>query len=237
MSGRQLYLKIMGNINNVLNPALCISCGIPLTSAEFICPHCYHSLEKVITPCLLCGLPNKAGGSICPACLHRPPRWQKMVAPLVYQAGTRKIIRDLKFNEQIYNAKALLTHIQFYYTKHNVETLIPVPLHKSRLLERGFNQSQEIASILSSQLNIPLDLVSLKRVKATQSQSGLSLNKRQVNILKAFEFTPTRPYKSVAIIDDIITTGSTVSEICKVMKKSGVQHIEVWSLARALKHD
>ncbi|MCK4708530.1 MAG: ComF family protein [Gammaproteobacteria bacterium] len=237
MSGRRIYFNIRQKISNILNPALCLSCGIPVKTAEFICPHCLSSLEKVPNPCSCCGLPNKTVTPICPACLHQPPRWQVMVAPLIYTANTRKIIHDLKFNEHIHNANALLTHMQTYYSNQLVEALIPVPLHKSRLLERGYNQAEEIAATLSRILDIPLDRSCLKRVKPTQSQSGLSLNKRQINIRKAFEFTPTRQYKSVAIIDDIITTGSTVAEICKVLKKSGIQHIEVWSLARALKHD
>ena len=237
MLGRRIYYHIRQKLNNILNPALCLSCEISVKSTEFFCNYCLTSLERVPNPCTCCGLPNKSTGSVCPACLHQPPRWQQMVAPLIYSGNTRKIVRGLKFNEQIHNANALLTHIQGYYASHQVEALIPVPLHKTRLLERGFNQSEEIASILSHKLNIPLDLISLKRVKATASQSGLSLNKRQINILKAFEFSPLQQYRSVAIVDDIITTGSTVSEICKILKKSGIRHIEVWSLARALKHD
>lgn len=237
MSGRLFYLNIRQKLSHFLNPALCLTCGIPVKPEEFICPHCVGSFEPVPNPCSCCGLPNKAEGPVCPTCLHQPPRWQTMIAPLIYIGSTKKIIRDLKFNEQIHNANALLTHIPAFYANHPVEALIPVPLHKSRLLERGYNQAQEIARILSRQLGIPLDLSSLKRTRATESQSGLSLSKRQVNILKAFEFTPAQQYKSVAIVDDIVTTGSTVSEISKILKRSGVKHVEVWSLARALKHD
>jgi len=134
-------------------------------------------------------------------------------------------------------AHALLRHLRSCYDGHRVEALIPVPLHPSRLKQRGFNQSAEIANLLSKQLDIPLDRHSLKRIKATEFQYGLSLHKRQKNLLKAFQFRPEKPYRSVAIIDDIITSGSTMSEICKLLKRQGIEHIEVWSLARALKHD
>jgi ComF family protein len=160
-----------------------------------------------------------------------------MTAPLVYSDNTRKLIHDLKFNEQIHLANALITHLFQYYQNRCVEVLIPVPLHYIRLLERGFNQSEEIARILSDRLNIPLDTKSLTRVRMTEPQSGLSINKRRQNLLKAFRFEPQKCYRSVAIVDDIITTGSTLTEISKVLSRSGVTHIEVWSLARALKHD
>lgn len=237
MSGRRIYLNLRYKISRFLNPALCLSCGIPIPSTHFICQYCLVSLELVNNPCRCCGLPNKATGTTCAACRFNPPRWNSMTAPLVYSKNTRKLIHDLKFNEQIHHANALLTHTIKYYRDSSVESLIPVPLHTSRLLERGFNQSEEIARILSDRLNIPLDTRSLTRIKATEPQSGLSLNKRRQNILKAFQFEPKKPYRSVALIDDIITTGSTLTEISKVLSRAGIQHIEVWSIARALKHD
>ncbi len=237
MSGRRIYFNIRQKLSFIFNPALCLVCGIPVYASKFICPDCINRVEVVANPCNYCGLPNKTVSNICPVCLLHPPRWKTMIAPLIYTGWTRKIIQDLKFNEQLQNANALLTHIHPYYKKSQVDVLLPVPLHKSRLLERGYNQAEEMASILSIFLNTPVDRKSLKRIKATESQSGLSVNKRQKNILKAFRFEPAKQYKSVALIDDIITTGSTMNEICKVLKKSGVQQIQVWSLARALKHD
>ncbi len=237
MSGRRIYINLRYKLSQILNPALCLTCGIPVSADSFICKYCVAALELVPTPCSSCGLPNQTSRNTCPVCQHRPPRWHSMIAPLIYSANTRKIIQDLKFNEQLNNANALLTHILDYYRDHQVDVLIPVPLHTSRLLERGYNQAEEIATTLSRLLDIPVDRKSLKRIKATESQSGLSISKRHKNILKAFQFSPARCYKSAAIIDDIVTTGSTVSEISKVLKRSGIKHIEVWSLARALKHD
>ena len=237
MSGRPFYLNIRHKISQLLNPALCLSCGIPVSSSDFICTDCMDAMERVPSPCELCGLPNPIDDAICPSCLHHPPLWQSMTAPLIYRDNTRKLIQALKFNEQVYIANALITHIYPYFNPHGVEALIPVPLHLNRLLERGFNQAEEIANALSSFLNIPVDRKSLTRIKSTESQAGLSLNKRQHNIIKAFQYRGVRPYKRVAIIDDIITSGSTMSEISKCLQKSGIRDIQVWSLARALKHD
>ena len=237
MSGRRIYFSLRQKLNHFLNPALCLACGISVKPDDFICHYCLKSLERVQNPCCLCGLPNKSTGSICPPCLHNPPKWQKMIAPLSYSGYTRQLISEFKFNEKLHYAHALLTHIHSYYRERPVQALLPIPLHKSRLLERGYNQSEEVASELSQLLHIELDRSSLIRVKPTQPQSGLSLNKRQLNIRKAFKYTPIHEYRSVAVIDDIITTGSTVLEVCKVLNRAGVQHVEVWSLARALKHD
>ena len=218
-----------------LNPALCLACRVPINSDQFLCRHCRDSLPRVENPCEQCGLPNHASGNLCPACLIKPPRWQRMTAPLMYAASTRRLIHELKFNDQIHIANALTTHFHGHFIGQDVDCLIPVPLHRSRLLDRGFNQSEEIARKLSTLLGIPLNLESLRRQRATQSQSGLSLNKRRQNILKAFSYEPDKKYRSIAVVDDIITTGSTVDEICKTLHQGGVQTVHVWALARALK--
>ncbi len=218
------------------NPALCLTCGIPVRTKAFICQHCLETLLTVSNPCTLCGLPNMSTGPVCPSCLYTPPCWHHMIAPLIFTGGSRHLIHDLKFQEQPHISHALISHFVNYYTHRSVDVLIPVPLHKTRLLERGFNQADEVAGVLSKMLKIKVDRKSLRRVKETQSQSGLSLDKRRKNILHAFEFSPRNQYRSVAIIDDVITTGSTMTEICRLLSRSGIKTIEVWSLARALKH-
>ena len=238
MSGRPFYLNIRHRISQLFNPCLCLCCATPITSSRFICTDCQDALETVKNPCNLCGLPNPvADDPICPSCLHQPPLWQSLSAPLIYQGSARKLIQDLKFNEQIHIANALATHFHEYFNAPTVEVLLPVPLHINRLLERGFNQADEIANALSRQMGIPVDRKSLSRIKETEPQAGLSLNKRRNNTIKAFHYNSSHRYKSVAIIDDIITSGSTMTEICKTLKKSGIKHIQVWSLARALRHD
>ena len=237
MSGRPFYLNIRHKISQLLNPALCLTCGIPVKSSEFICRDCLDIMQTVPNPCEQCGLPNPVSDPICPACLHHPPPWQSITSPLIYQGHIRQLIHDFKFNEQMHVANTLARHIHQYFNSSMVEVLIPVPLHVTRLLERGFNQAEEITNALSGYLNIPVDRKCLSRIKQTEPQTGLSLNKRHKNIIRAFYFDNSRQYKRVAIVDDIITSGSTMKEICKNLRKAGVEHIEVWSLARALKHD
>ncbi|MBC8210757.1 MAG: amidophosphoribosyltransferase [Gammaproteobacteria bacterium] len=237
MSGRRIYLNIRHKISQLLNPALCLSCAIPIPSSDYLCSQCLQALAGVSNACNYCGLPNPASPPICPACRQNPPRWQRMIAPLVYQDMARRLIQRYKFDQQLHIAQALLSHFYSLYNSPTVEVLIPVPLHKTRLLERGFNQSEEIAQALSRLLNIPLDRHSLQRTRPTLPQSGLSLHKRQKNLRQAFRYQPGRSYQAVAIVDDVITTGSTMSEICKLLQRHGVKHVEVWSLCRALRHE
>jgi ComF family protein len=237
MSGRRIYLNIRHKIRRILNPALCQICGIGVGYGDFYCQSCQQDFSAVENSCALCGLPNHAGGSVCPLCLHQPPPWQQMRAPLVYSGHTRAEIHRLKYQQHIQVAHALLQSLYPYFAEDSrVQVLIPVPLHKSRILQRGFNQSEEICSILSDYLDIPMDRHCLRRVRATDPQSGLSPGKRRDNIRRAFDYAPGRSYHAVAIVDDVITSGSTMSEICRLLRRNGVKHIETWSIARTLKN-
>ena len=234
MSGRHFYLNIRHKLAQLLNPGLCLGCGIPIRIDSYFCHHCDDSLQRVHNPCRCCGQPNPASGEVCPACMHKPPKWQAMIAPLVYQQMTRKFVHQLKYAEKTELAEALAHHQAEAYRQRPVQVLMPVPLHHSRLLERGFNQSLEIASALSRRLQIPVDRSSLQRIRPTDAQSGLSLNQRRINLARAFRYQPSRDYAAVAVVDDVITSGSTMTEICKLLAANGIEYIEVWSLARAL---
>jgi len=235
MSGRRIYLNIRHKVCRLLNPALCQVCGVGIAAGQYYCDNCRSVLTVVPNPCQLCGQVNYTAGQICPACLIKPPRWQTMIAPWIYAHSIRSQIHQLKFDQRIELAHAMVGQIAAYFGQRPLDALIPVPLHRTRFIERGFNQSQEIAAALSRQLSIPLDLRSLQRIRPTQPQSGLSPHKRRQNIRQAFEYHARHPYQAVAIVDDVITSGSTMHEICSLLRRHHIAHIEVWSLARALK--
>lgn len=116
------------------------------------------------------------------------------------------------------------------------ECIIPVPLHQQRLRERGFNQALELSRIISKQLNIPLNYSLCHRDKATPFQSGLSAKQRKQNLKNAFKVAKNHSYQHVAIFDDVVTTGTTVNELARQLKQSGVRTIEVWAIARTRDH-
>ena len=177
-------------------------------------------------------------GLICPACRLNPPRWQKIIAPLQYRGLTRDYLLQLKYSEALYLAKSLCLQVidPFRQNWPRPEVLLPVPLHRERLLERGYNQAREIAQVLSTELDMPIDHKALTRQRATSVQSGLSANQRVDNVHQAFAWSPTRSYRHVAVVDDIVTTGSTAAEITRVLHRAGVEFVEIWALARAYRH-
>ena len=234
MTVRTLAASILGQ---AIDPKLCPGCQHQLHSSQLFCSRCCQRLTAVNNACQLCGLENQSGGDICAVCLYDPPRWQSLVAPLRYQGLARELLIDLKFSESLYLANTLVSHVigQFSRNDNLPEVLLPVPLHHHRFIDRGFNQALEIARILSDQLTIPLETQSLQRIRHTEAQAGLTANQREKNILKAFTCDNKAGYRHVAVVDDIITTGSTANEITKTLHRAGVKTVEIWGLARVVK--
>lgn len=112
------------------------------------------------------------------------------------------------------------------------QVLIPVPLHPGRLAERGYNQALEIARVLGGGLGLPLDRRCCHRVTATPPQAGQDEAARRRNIRGAFAAQTPFPWSRVAIVDDVVTTGSTVSELARVLRRAGALEVEVWAVAR-----
>lgn len=110
------------------------------------------------------------------------------------------------------------------------EILIPLPLHKWRLFFRGFNQAELLTKHLAKSLSIPVDYDALTRIKATKAQSNLGKLARKQNVKGAFEYQAKQPYRHVAIVDDVITTGATVNQVCELLTQAGVTHISVWCI-------
>ena len=157
-----------------------------------------------------------------------------MRIPFHYQGSVRDYLIQLKFDEAPHYAHTLTRYGMpaFEDLTSRPEALVPVPLHRSRLLMRGYNQAEEIARMWSRALEIPIDRHALTRTRATLNQSGLSASRRVENVRGAFEYSPKRTYRHVAVVDDIVTTGSTVDEITRLLHRNGVEFVEIWALAR-----
>ena len=153
----------------------------------------------------------------------------------MYASPLKELIGHLKFHGNLSYAPLLAQTFvgALKHRKNNLpECIIPVPLHQQRLRERGFNQALELARIVAKQLHIPVDYTLCQRNKATPFQSGLSAKQRKQNLKGAFSVGNTQSYKHVAIFDDVVTTGTTVNELAKQLRQSGVETIEVWAIAR-----
>ncbi len=203
-----------------------------------ICCGCFFDLPVNRNCCYRCGEPFDTITEtlkLCGHCLSQPPAFDESLAPFLYHSSIAYLITSLKFGKHYKNAR-LLGMLMAKHIQSNTELpdcILPVPLHKSRYRQRGFNQSIEIAQTLSRQLQIPLDLNSCIRIRNTHQQSRLAAKQRRKNMLKAFTVKKSLDYQYIAIVDDVMTTGSTVSELAKTLKRAGVERVDVWVCARA----
>lgn len=218
-------------------PPHCILCGEKGFENRDLCEACYLELPKNTPRCYQCAsnLASNVSPILCENCLENPPAFDETLAPFVHQGSIRYFIIQLKFHHH-YPSARLLGGLMANYLKKTAQLpdcIIPVPLHKNRYQERGFNQSIEIARILSKELNVPLDVQSCIRQRDTAHQIGLNAQQRNENIKNAFSISATFQAKHVAIVDDVMTTGSTVHELALALKMAGCLRVQIWICAKA----
>lgn len=219
-------------------PSTCRLCGLPGQENMELCEACYRELQFNRYSCRRCAIPlaGEQTDAVCGACLNKPPPYDRAISLLHYRPPASYLIQSLKFHEQLGNADLLANLLAERISRENrplPDYLVPVPLHTRRLRERGFNQSVLIARILQKRLGIPVLTAHCVRTRNTVSQSKLALKERRHNMRHAFSLRKPLPSGHVAIIDDVVTTGNTVNEVARTLRRGGAQLIEVWSLARA----
>ena len=224
----------------LLYPSRCLLCGGAGHDGMDLCVHCHQSLPFNHMACIVCALPLPLSTSkdvVCGRCQKKPPYYDQAFSVFSYQQPVIWFIQQLKFNEKLVHARLLGDLLMSSDCIDRIAgddvCLLPVPLFKKRLRQRGFNQSIELARALSKKMGWPMELQRVQRVRETSAQTGLDAKARRKNIRGAFEVVESLPQKHVVIIDDVVTTGSTVNELSQVLKKSGVEQITVLSLARA----
>lgn len=217
----------------------CPLCKEP--SRQRICAACTEMLPRIQQQCFQCGLPleftDTSNNALrCGQCVKSPPAFDRCISPLHYGLPTSQFITQLKFQHKLYYApvlaELLITKIE-QQAEGLPECIIPVPLHKKRLRQRGFNQALEIARPIAKHYGIKLDAGCCQRVIATLPQMEQSKKARQQNIRHAFKASPIFHYKHIAIVDDVMTTGQTVNELAKLLRQHGAERIQIWSAARA----
>lgn len=153
----------------------------------------------------------------------------------MHQGAIRYLIGNLKFSADYKNARllGLLLADHLKQTAERPDLILPVPLHTARYRERGFNQSIEIARTVAQTLQTPLNLSCCKRHRDTPHQTQLAAKNRRKNLKNAFSVVKPIQVRHIAILDDVMTTGSTAHELAKVLKKAGASRVDVWVCARA----
>lgn len=221
-----------------LLPPRCILCG-QASAAICICSPCKSELPWTGIACWNCGLPlGSARDVVCGACIQNPPPFTRTICPLQYVFPADRLVQLFKFKRQHASGRVLshqLAECVNAQESHYPDLLIPVPLHNLRMIKRGFNQAYELGSYVSKFLDIPMQAGSLRRHRNTKAQSGLSRKQRHKNMRNAFYWHAGKPAaRHIALIDDVMTTGSTVSECARVLKKAGARQVDVWVAARAI---
>ena len=236
-----VYNWLFNNLSK-LRSFSCFLCGRafqPHTSNQ-LCPHCLKDLPRTIQPCSQCGIALNFTGTDfeplrCGPCRTQPPKYDRVISAFAYANPVRQLISQFKYQRQLaigsLLSEALVDAVMESST--SVEAILPVPLHQSRIRQRGFNQALELARPLANKLKLPLLLSQVNRQRNTAEQSSLSRKHRLTNLKMAFTLNEPIPYRSLAIVDDVMTTGSTVSELSKLLKNNGVEYIEIWCVARA----
>ena len=153
-----------------------------------------------------------------------------------YAAPLDRLVQGLKFGRRLGLARltgALLAQAATAQHWPRPDLLIPVPLHDTRLRQRGYDQAQVLAREVGRRLDVPVDWRTCRRVRATAPQSGLDRVSRQRNVRGAFAVTKPPGVDHVAVLDDVMTTGATVGALVTALKRAGVARVDVWTLCRA----
>ena len=235
---------------DIIYPPRCVVCGrflwkgplVRETRSAFFCPDCMADFHCVSSPlCPICGQPfasEVVEDHLCEDCLRKRPFYEAAWAPYRYEGAILKGIHRLKYGAKGFLADAL-GPLLAQFAKERLDgsqsvLIMPVPLHPKRLRERGFNQSLLLARHVSRCLHINLDFLSLRRVRYTPPQASLAKNERLQNVQGAFELKNPNAVKgrSVLLVDDVVTTGNTLNECARILRKAGAQKVFGLSLAR-----
>jgi ComF family protein len=223
-----------------LLPYTCVLCGAPGHEKLDLCKECSQELPWLEHACPQCAQiypPYQMEQQLCGSCLKNPPPYDKTFAAFSYQKPLDYLISGLKFHSQLVYARLLgellLKHLnQHYHPKKRPQIIIPIPLHKTRLRKRGFNQAVELARPIAKAWRIPISLHDCQRIRATPAQTELPAKQRRKNVKNAFEIRENFHIEHVTLLDDVITTGSTVQELSLQLRHQGVKKIDVWCCAR-----
>jgi ComF family protein len=228
---------------DVFLPPICHICRefIPHADEIHICPDCRRRLPLVISPlCPVCGIPFIGTGDDhhCSRCLTQPPRFDIARAPFLYEGAMRDLIHSFKYDRRSHLRRPLslllLEELHSFLSEEKPHIIVPVPLHRSRLRQRGFNQAVLLGSLLSRRLSLPLLPDALVRTRRTTPQIELSAAERRTNVTGAFSVKRAAAVagKRVLLLDDVMTTGSTMNECAGELKKSGVHRVIAVTIAR-----
>ncbi|MEI8320996.1 MAG: ComF family protein [Alphaproteobacteria bacterium] len=230
---------------NFFLPPVCLMCRDLLQDNTAVCAKCWEEIDFITDPfCESCAYPFSFGEHghqlKCGACLDAPPSFSKTRAVFKYDHFSKNLILPFKHNKAIHFAPLLGDWMQRAGKDilQDADLFVPVPLHWTRLLKRGFNQAAVLAKRLEKKSQIPAKMTILKRIKRTPSQGDLTVQEREKNVANVFQVLDQHEKlvqgKVVILVDDVMTTGATLNACAKALLRAGAQEVRTLVAARVL---
>jgi len=229
---------------DTLYPPTCLGCDAPVATADTLCATCFRDLRPITAPlCPVLGIPFEVSlgpGALSAEAIADPPPFDRARAAVVYNDVARALIGKLKYGDRPELARfcARLMAQAGHELWGEDAVLLPVPMHRTRQFSRRYNQATELARALGKLTGLSVDPLLVTRRKNTKPQVGLSGDARRRNLAGAFQPSPDISSRlkgrRVIIVDDVVTTGSTVKAVTRALKSGGVQRVDVISFARVV---
>lgn len=212
---------------------LCPLCHLPMDSHQhFWCSFC-RQIFRSTRRCSRCGLPIETEGTICGRCLSSPPLWHRLTCIGDYNFPLNQYIHQIKHQRKFWliSPFADLLNDKILLHKNRPQLMSFVPLHWERFLIRGFNQSEQLAQAIANKQGIPNQTL-FTRQRKTPPQQGLSREQRWKNLSNAFCLKRSPSVEHIALVDDVVTTGATLSWLCKILLDVGIKYIDIYCICR-----
>lgn len=243
-STKEIIKPVANAVLDTIFPPRCISCNKFVGTQGSLCTDCWEDINYLSDPCCdICGIPfefNIEQGALCGACIAHKPSYDKARSVFLYDDNSRSLITSFKYGDKTQNAVSFAKWLERVGKEffEEADIVAPVPLHRFKLFLRRYNQSVLITNALKLPKNANLINKLLVRNKYTSPQAGLTTKQRILNVKGAFKvnlrYNEEVKGKVIVLVDDVMTTGSTVEICSRVLKKQGAKKVYILTVARTV---